>query len=242
MIKFLLQPILLLLLLPFLVHAQTPFQGWESWYTVTKGNNKLSFYYEKTSKKKDKIHYQTKTWKKELGNIHIESLGAFSKDNEELTPLFYHLHSTFRKQTKEIEVNFKEKEFIIKKKTNNISSPAIKHDLPQTKKVFLSTFFQIWLLRNKELLNSKNILHFYTYLEDSIDKEFRPIHGFVTKLANDSLSKSSHSEKFTVQFNQLKSHWWLLPDGSVQKIKFLNDNTVVKKASKKEAESFFNEK
>jgi hypothetical protein len=211
---------------------------WDEWYGVTVGTKThYEYYNEKFELKDDKIFYQSDTWKKEEDYINRESLGDVSMTDDAVTPVFFNFHGTYRSTEVQIDGSLSPSHMLtVKVKKGDQDGPLIKKSI--SSKVFLSSFFPIWLGKHVKDLQKGKELNFLTLLEDGSDPDFQSISGSAKLMEPDDFSTQNKAVKVKVTLGENHSIWWIDSRGASIKIEMPDTKTTVEKITKARALHF----
>jgi hypothetical protein len=211
---------------------------WDSWYTVTV--NKVvhyEYYNDRAEIKKGRVLFQNHAWKKEEDYINEEQLGVFAEAVPELTPLFFNFHSTYRSVETTIDANAKDgKELTVRVRKGETELPIIKKSIPS--KTFFSELFPVWLGYRLASFRPGQVYSFQTILEDNLEAEFGTINGQVRVEPADEIALKTKTTKVMVNYREMKSVWWVEPNGSPVRIEMPLQKTVVDRVSAETAKKF----
>lgn len=210
----------------------------DSWFTVTV--NKVThygYYNERFELTKGRLRFQQHFMKLEEGYMNEEQLGAFAENNDDLTPLFFNFHSTYRTTETLIDGSIQDgKALMVKIKKGNQELPLVKRSIPQ--KTFLSVFFPVWLAKNAHKLKSNQTISFKTILEDNLELGFAPVTGRIKLEKPDEFANKTQTKKILVDYRNMRSYWWVDQTGSYIRIEMPSQNTVVERVTKEKATQF----
>lgn len=216
----------------------TPLQAsWNVWYTITlPGGVRYGYYNEKMERRDGKLFYQVQSSKREEGFLNEDQLGAFSTEN--LTPLFYNFHSTYRAQETFIDGTVGEKRLLTVKVRRGDAPPQLfKKSLPPD--CFFEAFFPYWLKSKASELNRPGAsLPFKTILEDNIDESFAIVHGRVRMEKPDTDPDLAKLKKLTVEYRGVKTVWWIDDNGLAARIERPGQGILVERVSEEKAKKF----
>lgn len=233
--------------LPASLHAKAPEKAglnqmeWNRWYTVTLlPSTRYAYYQETASRKQGRIHFQTQMWKSEEGFINNEQLGAFSSDDDQLTPLFYHFHAVYRGSEIQIDGTAEGGRLKIQIRRNGGELPLISKGLPS--KAIFSSMFPLWLRRQIENLPAKQLQGFtkpfLAVLEDNQDAGFPAKNGRIHVLEPDEFARSSGTIRVRVQFNGQESFWYVDSSGAPARVEIPHQKTRIEHVSESIARKF----
>ncbi|MBY0471159.1 hypothetical protein K2X30_08335 [bacterium] len=213
-------------------------QIWDSWYTVTvKKKIKYAYYNDHFEQKGPKIYFQNKFWKSEENYINEEQLGAYAKDDDNLSPDFFNFRSTYRTTETIIDGTVLNGNTLhVRTKKNGKEIPMVKKTMG--KQVFFSGFFPLWLGKRLTLMKPGKPLTFTTILEDTVEEGFPNESGWVRLEAPDDFAKKSNTTKLTVFHRGANSLWYVEKNGNPVRIDMTSRGTLVERVSQKEAENF----
>ncbi len=222
---------------------RSPSLLWEAWYTITiekKGEKpfKYAYYQDKIEKKDGRYIFFNKLWKKEDQYINEESLGTFSKDDNELTPLFFDFYSKYRQTETKLHGEIDEKRHLSVKGTRgNQPIPEVKNK-PLAKGVILSADFPIWIRTHLKDLRPLRSVTFLTIFEDNLELGYSPVAGHVTLARIDDYARTNQLKKLEVEYDSRKSTWYVDEEGVAVRIEMHSLNAVVEKTPEATAKLF----
>jgi hypothetical protein len=215
---------------------------WDHWYTVTVGKDtRYEYYNDRAELKKGRVVFQNHAWKKEDDFINEEQLGAFAKDDAQLTPLFFNFHSTYRSVETHIDGNITDQSgggrmlSVRVRKGTTESAPIKKMVSPKT---FFSSHFPVWLGKNLATLKPGQLHSIQTILEDNLEAEFTTVHGQVRIEPADEIARKTGSTKLMVNYNDVRSYWWVGKNGAPERIELPHQKTVVQRVTQEAAQKF----
>ena len=210
---------------------------WDAWYTITVSETlHYGYYNERVELKRGRLHFQNHMWKKE-GYVNEEQLGAFAENDDDITPLFYNFHSTYRSSETNIDGTVIEgKTLNVRIKKGGAEMPVIKHSLPP--KAIFSVFFPLWLKSRVYGPNAVKTAPFLSILEDNLEAGFLPLNGRMKVEKPDSIAQSTGTTKVSVDYRNMKSTWWIDEKGSAARIEMPAQKAVIVRVSKEKAEAF----
>lgn len=233
-----------LLLLSMTTHAEesTGKILWNAWYTIKIYDNiPFSYYNETVEDRGDQIHFQQKMWKKEKDSITEEHIGLLSKNNRELTPvLFNFFRSNGPNSETIIDGTMNDKNVLHIKLRESANIKTWNRTLP--KETFLSTFFPVWVSKHWKEFKVGKKLFFKAIIEDNNAADFPVSNGWVRMEKQDNYSKKNGTEKFTINFRDASSVWWIKPTGQTMQIEMPTQNAVVDITTEEKAKSFLTKK
>lgn len=212
---------------------------WDSWYTVTlDGGVPYSYYNERAEIADNKVKVQVRMWKNEEGFINEESEGAFAANDDRLTPLFFNLRRTYRSQETVIDGTIENgKIMTVRVRSGDQERTPIKKHLPD--RAIFTLHFPLWLRNNLARLKPNGTpIGFMTLLEDGADNDFPIENGTARELPADDFAKSSGSRKIEVNYQDVKSVWWIQPSGEMLRIVMPQRKMQVDKSTREKAEKF----
>jgi hypothetical protein len=211
---------------------------WDHWYKVTVQNRiRYAFYRETVDESEGKIRFAVNMKKLEDGFFNEENMAAFSKNDNELTPLFFNFRSMVRTTETVMDGTISDSQNLaIKIRRNNVEQPLIQKKIP--KGTLFSSFFPLWLNRNLSKLKPLQPASFQTFLEDKPDLGFRLESGLVRLEKPDELSQKSSTQKLAVDYLGNRSIWYVKPNGSALRIEIPLQNLTVDLTTQSEAEIF----
>jgi hypothetical protein len=214
-----------------------PGKEWDYWYTVTvNGKIPYEYYHETIEAKEGRLVYKLHAWKKEDDFINEEQLGAFARA-EDLAPLFFNFHATYRGTEKTIDgtVQPDGKLLVIRIAEGSAGDlkpkPEIRRTVP--KGAFLSSFFPQWLSRQGAKLKPGRVLPFTSILEDGGDgaNPFANAAGTVKPVPG-------AEPAFEVGFRGQKSKWIFDAAGAPTRIDMPQSRAVVQRVTEAAAKKF----
>jgi hypothetical protein len=210
---------------------------WNTWYTMTIGEKvPYGYYNDRVERRDGKIAYQNQLWRTEEGFINEEKVVSFGKDDENLAPLLFNFHGTYRESDLNIDGTFSGTKLNVKARRNKQNLAPIEANVPS--KAFLSTLFQVWIGKHlSEFLPGKR-RSFVTLFEDGLDSRYSPINGSLTLEAEDEMAKKHGATKLTVELAEEKSVWYVLPTGEAVRIEKPGQHLVIEKKTEAEALRF----
>ncbi|MBI4924567.1 MAG: hypothetical protein HY843_01470 [Bdellovibrio sp.] len=215
---------------------------WDQWYTVSIANKiPYGYYHDKVEAVDQRIFFQNHYWKQEEGFINEEHLGAYAKNNLELTPLFFNFQTKNKTAEINIDASVENKgtaAAIMTIKTTKDKQQLAPFSKVISKNVFFEVFFPIWAAKNLPTLKVGQTKSFYAILEDGANENFQPISGWIRPEKEDAMSKQTKTKKITLYFRDLLSLWYIEESGRPCQIFWNSQNVLVKKATEKEAKSF----
>lgn len=216
-------------------------QLWNHWYTITLAKKiPYAFYNDKAEIKDGQVHFQHRIWKKEEGYINEEQVGALSKDDALLTPLFYNLVSNYRTTQIKVDGTVKDgKMLLVKARSGEKDIPAVKRSI--AKGVIFSELFPVWLGRKLGSLSPKKTVTFMTIIEDDIENGFPTVSGQVRLESPDEFATKSKTRKLSVRFRDQPSTWYVETNGSPVRIVLPVSDGVVDRVTEKVAMRFLDE-
>ena len=212
--------------------------GWNAWYTVTL-NDKIpyAYYNEVVEIKDNRVHLQLHIWKKEEGFINEDTLGAFAKNDELLTPLFYNYRIAYKTSETQIDGTVDDKGYLNAKIMRTSEAlPVVKRHVPN--KVFFSYLFPYWLFKNHSKLKPNQPLSYLVLNEDQFEQNFPLVSGKVLIEKPDEIAKKTGTQKIQVSYDDVASFWYLQEDGIALLINRPANKTLIQKTSKEKALSF----
>lgn len=210
---------------------------WDYWYTVSVNKIPAEMYNEKFVMHDDKIQYMQHVWKKEEGYMNEEQLGAFSKADENLTPLFFNFRSTYRTTETVIDGTVKNgKNLVVKIRKGTDALPSVSKSVPTG--TFFSVFFPVWLRKAQPTLKEGKTVSFGTILEDDVENGFSTESGLVRLEKPDDFAQSSGTKKLAVDYLNSRTYWYIDSQGSPVKTVRPDGNMVIERVSKDKAEAF----
>lgn len=218
---------------------------WESWYTIeVDGGVPYGYYSDRVEKTPDgRLHFENRIWKHEEGWINEESLGAYAKDDAQLTPLFFNFWSNYRSNETQIDGTITDgKQLAVRIKKSGKELPVVKRSIPNG--TTLSVFFPLWIGRVAEDAmrtggRTGAITTFRTVFEDDINDGFAPKPGNYRLEESDEYALKTKTLKVRVETRDLPSHWYISDKGMPVRIDMTASRIRVEKvASREEAEAF----
>jgi len=212
--------------------------GWDSWYTVTL-NDKIpyAYYNEQVESKDGRLHLQLHIWKKEEGFLNEEMMGAFAKDDEFLTPLFYNYRVAYKTTETQIDGTIDDKGYLNAKiRRAGIEQPVVKKHIPT--KVFFSYLFPVWLAQRHTALKANTPVSFLVLNEDQSEQQFPLVSGRVLIQPADEIAKKTQTQKIQVIYDEVTSYWYVQDNGIALMINRPANKTLIQKSSKEKAQSF----
>lgn len=211
---------------------------YDAWYSVTL-NGKVHYgaYHDRVERQGDRLFYKNQFWKNEEGYLNEEQLGAYAMDDENLTPLFFNFHSTYRSTETNVDGSVKDGSiFSVKATRSGKELPVIKRSVPR--KLIFSVFFPAWLSRKASSLKQNQSVSFMTILEDGIENEFATLTGTVRLEAPNDASKKPKTKRVVVDYRGIRSFWYLDESGWPVRIEMPEQKTVIQKTTEAEAKTF----
>ncbi len=215
---------------------------WDNWYTVQTVSPPLPFayYHEKVMRTEGKIIYQSHLWKKEGHDINEEHMGAFALDDEFLTPFSYNYYSRFGLHETKVDGSVDNRHAKIRVTAGGKELPIVKKFLP--KKTFFASFFPLYLAKVAHELKPKSRKTFRALMEDGIQDSFRIKTGQVSFGKPDNATQKTKTIKLDVNFDRMRSSWYILSSGEPVGIAMISQGLVIKKVTEAKAKVFFQEK
>ena len=211
---------------------------WDAWYIVTVNDTvPYAYYNEKAEITDGRAHLQLRIWKKEEGFINEENIGAFSKDDAELTPLFYNYGGTYKSAQTIIDGTIDADHWlnVRVRKGGQESTPARKQ---VTKNTILSYMFPIWLARKISSLKQDQVTSFYALSEEAADNGFPITTGSVTLMKPDDIATKTGTKRIKVTFMDGDAFWWVKPSGFAIAINRPAGKTLIQLVPKEKALGF----
>ncbi len=211
---------------------------WDHWYTVTLGKSKTpyEYYNDRVEIRKGRIVFQNKAWKKEEDYINEEQLGAFAEDNDELTPLFFNFHSSYRSSETIIDGTVTNKVLNVRIRKGSRELQPIKRSIQR--KLIFSQHFPVWLGKHLSQFKPGAPHSFVTILEDNIDNAFASVSGLLRMEKPDDLAIKLQATRLSVTFQDQPSTWWVDEMGSPYRIEIPKTQTIVERSTEKAAKAF----
>ena len=211
------------------------------WYTITlKKKVHYAYYNDHAELKQGKLFFKNQLWKNEEGYINEEQVGVFAENNDELTPLFFNFHSTYRMSETTIDGSVQNggggSILTVKVKKAGQDLPLIKKNLPS--KIFFSSLFPFWLEKKMPSLKPGQSQSFLTILEDSVDTGFETAFGRIMLEKPDDFSTKSKTTKIMVTNRDLHSVWYVDTKGNPLRIEMPEQNAVVERVAEAVATKF----
>lgn len=210
----------------------------DTWYTITVSEKiPYGYYNEKLELRKGRLFLQSHVWKQEEDFLNEEQIGAYAENSQELTPLFYNFHATYRSTELAIDGTMGEKNNLsVRIRKNNQQLPIVKRVMP--KAAFFSQFFPVWISKKfPELIAGKSI-SFTTIMEDDHENGFSPALGRIRADKPDQFAKDTKTHRLVVHYRDVDSIWWVQDDGEAVRIEMPAMRTLVQRVSKAEALEF----
>jgi|GEM_PF-1066366 len=218
---------------------------WESWYTIeADGSVPYGYYSDRAEKMPDgRLHFENRIWKHEEGWINEESLGAYAKDDPQLTPLFFNFWSNYRSTETLIDGTITDgKQLAVRIKKTGKELPVVKRSIPVG--TTLSVFFPLWIGRAaaeaiRTGARTGAVKTFLTVFEDDIQDGFPPKSGNYRLEEPDEFAMKTGTTRLRVETRDLPSHWYITKTGMPIRIDMPASRIRVNKvASREEAEGF----
>jgi hypothetical protein len=210
---------------------------WDYWYTVSVNKIPAEMYNEKVIMHDDKLQFMNHVWRKEEGYINEEELGAFSKADEDLTPLFFNFRSNYRTTETVVDGNVKNgNTLVVKVRKAGDALPTVTKSIPH--KTFFSVFFPVWLHKVVPTLKKGVTVSFSTILEDDVEHGFDSESGTIRLEDSDEFAQSSNTKKLIVDYRDVRSIWYVDAQGTPVRTVMPENNAVIERVSKEKAEAF----
>lgn len=210
---------------------------WDAWYTIkTDRGSPVGYYNDHVELKGDRVYFQNKIVRKEGDYLNEESLGAYSKNDEAVTPVMFNFRKVFIKSEAVVDATIENGKTVKATITNpKGTQQAQKEVLP--KGSILSTMFPVWLGKKLPQMASKKktTATFIALLEDATEGKFETVSGNIIVTKADEFSKSSHTIKVLTTFGGRKSTWYVEATGMPVKIEFNQDHLVALKCTQGDA-------
>ncbi len=229
-----------MILLWALLIVQSGFTS-DEWYTVTLNPSvRYGYYHDHVEIQGDRIIFQNHYWKHEEGFLNEEHLGGFSKNDPDLTPLFFNFQSKYRATEIKIDGTVKDGKWLtVKIHKTGQELPIITRTIP--KKIILSIFFPVWLGKTLPSMKPGQTISFTTLLEDNLEASFNPVSGRVRLEKPDDYARKTSSQKLNVNYRDQQSIWYVDKKGIPLKMDLLSSKARVDRVSKETAERFLQE-
>jgi hypothetical protein len=210
---------------------------WDHWYTVTVGKaDHYEYYNDHAEMKKGRVIFQNHAWKKEENFINEEQVGSFAENSPELPPLFFNFHSTYRSTETSIDGNVKDRQLTVRVRKGETEMPLIKKGVAP--KAFLSELFPVWLGYHLASFKVGQVQGFQTIIEDNLEAGFGPVSGQVRVEPADEFAKRTHTTKLLVDYQGIKSNWWVEEVGAPLRIEMPLQKIVVERVTREKAQAF----
>ena len=229
--------VLLLSLTSYAAGAETGKVVWDYWYTVSVKKIPAEAYNEKVVMHDDKLQFMSHVWKKEEGFINEEQLGAFSKADTDLSPLFFNFRSTYRASETVVDGNVHDgKTLVLKVRKGGEALPTVTRSI--IPKTFFSVFFPVWLHKMVPTLKEGKTVSFSAILEDDIEHGFESEVGSIRLEKADEFATSSATKKILVDFRSVRSYWYVDAQGAPVRTVMPETGAVIERVSKDKADEF----
>jgi hypothetical protein len=84
-------------------------------------------------------------------------------------------------------------------------------------------------------------VHFMTILEDNVDIGFSTVNGYFKVEPADDFAKRNQVTKLTVNYRDMKSTWYVRPNGMPERIEMPAVQTLIQRATADMAKAFLDE-
>lgn len=207
------------------------------WYTVSVNKIPSEYYNEKVVSHGDNIQFLSHVWKKEEGYINEELLGAFSKADQDLTPLFFNFRSTYRASETVVDGNVRDgKTLVANIRKDGQKLPTVTRSV--TPRTFFSVFFPVWLRKVVPSLKVGKTVSFSTILEDDVEHGFESESGVIHLEKPDAFAQETGTQKISVDYRSVRSFWWVEKTGLPLRTLMPESNVVIDRSTKEKAQAF----
>ncbi len=214
---------------------------YDVWYTVTVNKTQhYEYYNERAELRKGKLFVSNHAWKQEEDFQNEEELGEYAEPGDEVRPLFYNFHSNYRSTELTIDGTVENGHILaIRVRKGSSEQPIVKKQIASG--TIFSESFPAWLGFRLTTLSQASWTQFLAIDESNTDLQFRTLQGRVKLDAPDDYAIRYKTVKITLDYDGLKSSWWVDKRGVPEKMEYPATGTLITRVTKDKAQKFFGE-